>query len=63
MDRRAWQAEGHGVTRSQTRLSDYHTYTASEGKNTLPGSTRQRSTKIVSFFVALHHECLLSLPC
>ena len=25
MDRGAWQATVHGVTKSQTRLSDYHT--------------------------------------
>ena len=28
MDRGTWQATVHGVAKSQTRLSDYHTYTA-----------------------------------
>ena len=30
MDRGAWRATVHGVTRSQTRLSDFHTLSSEE---------------------------------
>ena len=31
MDREAWSAAVHGVTKSRTRLSDFSFWTASEG--------------------------------
>ena len=36
MDREAWRAKVHGVTKSRTRLSDYHSLTQSASKIFVP---------------------------
>ena len=45
MDRRAWQATVHGVTKNRTRLSDYHSHSAKLRMQCIFRRERERERK------------------
>ena len=60
MDRGAWQTTVHGVTKSQTRLSDFTIFTRNTREGFTHGHHQMVNTKIrlIIFFAAKDEEAL-----